>query len=45
MNTMNYGWSKSAKIVLSKSIFNVKNGKNFFKKISMVNITLGDRFW
>ena len=29
---MNYGSSKSAKIVLSKSIFNVKNQPNFFKK-------------
>ena len=29
---MNYGSSKSAKIILSKSIFNVKNQPNFFKK-------------
>ena len=29
---MNYGWSKSAKIVLSNSIFYVKNQPNFFKK-------------
>ena len=29
---MNYGSSKSAKIVLSKSIFDVKNQLNFFKK-------------
>ena len=29
---MNYGSSKSAKIVLSKSIFNVKNQLNFSKK-------------
>ena len=31
-HTMNYGSSKSAKIVLSKSIFYVKNRRNFFKK-------------
>ena len=30
--SMNYGSSKSAKIVLSKSIFNVKNRLIFFKK-------------
>ena len=30
---MNYGSSKSAKIVLSKSIFDVKNQLNFFQKI------------
>ena len=29
---MNYGSSKSAKIVFSKSIFDVKNQLNFFKK-------------
>ena len=28
--SMNYGSSKSAKIVLSKSIFDVKNQLNFF---------------
>ena len=32
INTMIYGWSKSAKIVLSKSIFCVKNQLIFFKK-------------
>ena len=31
-HAMNYGLSKSAEIVLSKSIFNVKNRGNFFKK-------------
>ena len=37
--------SKSAKIVLSKSIFYVKNQPNFFKKkISSKNINLGDHF-
>ena len=41
---MNYGSSKSAKIVLSKSIFDVKNQQNFFKKISFKNINLGDHF-
>ena len=36
---------KSAKILLSKSIFNVKNQPNFFKKIiSLKNINLGDHF-
>ena len=30
--SMKYGLSKSAKIVLSKSIFDVKNQPNFFKK-------------
>jgi hypothetical protein len=30
--SMNYGSLKSAKIVLSKSIFNDKNQPNFFKK-------------
>ena len=45
MNTMNYGSSKSAKIVLTKSIFNVKNQPIFFqKKISFENINLGDHF-
>ena len=43
--SMNYGSSKSAKIVLSKSIFSVKNQLNFFKKkISSKNINLGDHF-
>ena len=37
---MNYGSSKSAKIVLSKSIFDVKNQLNFFKK----NLGLGQIF-
>ena len=36
--------SKSAKIVLSKSIFYVKNQPNFFKKKSSKNINLGDPF-
>jgi hypothetical protein len=31
-HSMNYGSSKSAKIILSKSIFDVKNQSNFFKK-------------
>ena len=30
--SMNYGSSKSAKMVPSKSIFDVKNQVNFFKK-------------
>ena len=42
--TMNYGSSKSAEIVLSKSIFYVKNRQNFFKKKSFKNINLGDHF-
>ena len=43
---MIYDSSKSAKIVLSKSIFNVKNQLNFFKKkFSFKNINLGDQFW
>ena len=37
---MNYGSSKSAKIVFSKSIFDVKNQLNFFKK----NLGLGQIF-
>ena len=41
---MNYGLSKSAKIVLSKSIFYVKNRRNFFKKKSFKNINLGEHF-
>ena len=43
---MNYGSSKSAKIVLSKSIFDVKNQPNFFKKNLSFNlgINLGDHF-
>ena len=36
--------SKRAKIVLSKSIFDVKNQLNFFKKKSIKNINLGDYF-
>ena len=36
--------SKSAKIVPSKSIFDVKNQLIFFKKISFKNINLGDQF-
>ena len=38
--SMNYGSSKSAKIVFSKSIFDVKNQLNFFKK----NLGLGQIF-
>ena len=41
---MNYGLSKSAKIVLTRSIFNVKNQPNFFKKKSSKNINLGDHY-
>ena len=37
--------SKSAKIVLSKSIFYVKNQPNFFKKKLSKNINLGEHFW
>ena len=37
------GSSKSAKIILSKSIFDVKNQLNFFKKsFHFKNINLGD---
>ena len=39
--SMNYGSSKSAKIILSKSIFNVKNQLNFFKR----NLGLGQIYW
>ena len=39
--SMNYGSSKSAKIVLSKSIFNVKNQLIFFKR----NLGLGQIYW
>ena len=42
--TMNYGSSKSAKIVLSKSIFYVKNRWNLKKKKIFKNINLGDYF-
>ena len=38
---MNYGSSKSAKIVLSKSIFYVKNRQNFFQKNSFKRLRLG----
>ena len=38
--SMNYGSSKSAKIVLLKSIFDVKNQLNFFQK----NLGLGQIF-
>ena len=38
--SMNYGSSKTTKIVLSKSIFYVKNRPILFKK----NINLGDHF-
>jgi hypothetical protein len=41
---MNHGSSKSAKIALSKSIFDVKNQPNFFKKKIIQNINLGDHF-
>jgi len=40
---MNYGLSKSVEIVLSKSIFYVKNQRNFSKKKSFKNIK-GDYF-
>ena len=47
--SMNYGLSISAKIVLLKSIFNVKNQLNFFRKknfsyLLTKNINLGDNF-
>ena len=43
--SMNYASSKSAKIVLSKSIFDVKNQPIFLKKnFSSRNINLGDHF-
>jgi hypothetical protein len=42
--SMNYGSSKSAKIVLLKSIFDVKNQLNFFKKKLFKNINLGDHY-
>ena len=44
---MNYGSSKSAEIVLSKTIFYGKNGWNFFKKNNKTfqNINLGDLFF
>ena len=38
---MNYGSSKSAKIIHSKSILNVKNQLKFFKR----NLGLGQIFW
>ena len=42
---MTYSSSKSANIILSKSIFNVKNQLNFFKnKIFSKNINLRDHF-
>ena len=41
---MTYSLSKIAKIVLSKSIFKVKNQPNLFKKKSSKNINLGDHF-
>ena len=40
-SVMNYGSSKSAKIVLSKSIFNVKNQLNFLRR----NLGLGQIYW
>jgi hypothetical protein len=43
--SMNYGSLKSAKIVLSKSIFCVENKPIFFKtKILFKNISLGEHF-
>ena len=42
---MNYGLSKSAEIVLSKSFIYVKKRRNFFKKKSFKNINLGDHFF
>ena len=42
--TMNNALSKSAKIVLSMSIFFVKTQWIFFKKKSSKNINLGDHF-
>ena len=42
---MNYGSLKSAENVLSKSIFNIKNRRNYFtKKKSFQDINLGDHF-
>ena len=41
---MNYVSSKSAKIILSKSIIYVKNQRNFFKKKLIKNINLEDHF-
>ena len=40
---MNYVSSKGAKIILSKSIFDVKNQSNFFKK-KYKNINLGNHY-
>ena len=37
---MNYGLSKSAKIIISKSIFDVKNQSNFIKKKFGLFLTL-----
>ena len=37
---MNYGSSKSAEIVLSKSIFYVKNRRNFFQKKNLFKTIL-----
>ena len=42
---MNYGLSKSAEIVLSKSISYVKNKRIFSKENSLKNINLGDHFF
>ena len=43
---MNYGSSEIAKIVLSKSIFYVKNQRHFFKKKKEIkNINLGDHIF
>ena len=42
--TSNDSSSKSAKIVLSKLILDVKNESNFFKKKLSKHINIGDRF-
>ena len=38
--SMNYGLSKSAKILLSESIFDVKSKSNFFKKKKYLRISI-----
>ena len=40
LNSVDYSSSKSAKIVLSKSIFNVKNQLNFFKQNFHLRISI-----
>ena len=37
---MNYGLSISAEIILSKSIFYIKNRQNFFKKTNCLKISI-----